>query len=256
VYQSALNIPDCHIPWHDKKAYGIMLDVASDHHERLGLTEINIMGDFLDFFWCSLHPKLPGAMTLKETVQSEIAEGCKALEELRKRFPGVKINFIEGNHEQRLQRWIVKKCPELWDLEELTLPYLLKFKDHDINYVPFGKCQLYRCLGTDYILRHQPFNQGKHCAASSIANKHTCLGFGHTHRRQSFSETDAFGNEIFANSLGWLGDSSAPVFDYMDTDHWVQGFEIVHALDGKIVQNDYISIRKGKAIYNGVLYEG
>jgi hypothetical protein len=250
----ALNIPDTHVPWHDPKAWNILLTIAQDVHEKYGIDEINILGDFLDFFWVSLHPKLPDAMSIKETFQDEVAQGCKMLMELRKMFPGVKINFLEGNHEFRLMRYIVKNCPALWDLPELKLEYVLKLDELDINLYPFGKKQLYRCFGdSEYVLRHQPFNGGKHCAASSLRKK-VSIGFGHTHRKQTFTETDAFGKEFQARSLGWLGDRNAPVFSYMDHDDWCQGFEFAWQISGEM-HYQYVEIKEGKAIYEGTVYE-
>lgn len=252
-YCSALNIPDCHIPWHDQKAWDIMIDVALGHVKDHGpFKEINIMGDFLDFFWFGLHPKMPGQMGIKETLKDEIFQGIEKLQELRRLFPESKITFIEGNHEYRMCRYIVKKCPELFDL--FTVESLLQLDKMDIDFIPFGKAQLYRCLDTDYILRHQPFNGGKHCAAGSIDAKHISLGFGHTHRVQSIVVTDGLGNEIEAHSMGWLGDRNAPVFDYMDTDNWAQAFQIVHQI-GTWWYPQTIRIINHRAVYNGTLYE-
>mgnify|MGYP003146215251 CR=1 FL=1 len=218
-----------------------------------GVDEVNVMGDFLDFYWCSLHPRLPEAMSIKETMRDEIAQGIEKLEEIRHTFPNAVINFIEGNHEYRLMRWLTKKAPELFDI--IKLPELLHFKELGIKFHPFGKNQLVSCLGTDYMLRHQPFNMGKHCAAGTAHAKHISLGFGHTHRHQSYSSKDALGREICCYSMGWLGDESAPVFSYMDHDNWVQSFQVVTALSKKDWFIDTIKIKKKRAVYNGIIYE-
>lgn len=252
-----LLVPDCHIPWHCKKSFSILLSVAEDINKWAGLNEIIIMGDFLDFFWVGLHPKLPGQMSIKETFKDEIATGCKILGELREKFPKTKITFVEGNHEFRLMRYIVKNCPALWDLEELTLPHLLKFKEYEVDYVPFGKSQLYSVGGSDLLVRHQPFNGGKHCAASTAHQKSVSLAFGHTHRKQQYTFTDALGKERTCYSLGWLGDRMSPVFDYMDHDNWAKMFGVAY-----VEQNtkewwvDEIDIKRNKALYNGMWYEG
>ena len=71
----ALNIPDCHIPWHDKAAYTVMLTIAKDLNEKVKpLDQINIMGDFADFHGVKLHPKMPYEMSLKETLRDEIRQ--------------------------------------------------------------------------------------------------------------------------------------------------------------------------------------
>lgn len=254
-YKSAINLPDCHIPWHDPKAFKIFMAIASDHAATVKcLNEINIMGDFLDFFWVSLHPIMPEMMSVKETFKDEVYQGIRLLECIRNEFPNVRINFIEGNHEYRLARYMCKKCPEIFEM--ITVPHLLQFERLKINYHPFGRGQLYQCLGTNYGLRHRPFNGGKHCASTSLHNKLTSLAFGDTHRRQSYVATDAFGNEVECHSLGWLGDKNATVFAYMDTDHWSQGFQIFHLFNEKKWFTENISIKDGFAVYNGNFYEG
>lgn len=251
---SALNIPDCHIPWHDKKAYDVMLHIASDLYKNGELSEIYIMGDYLDFYGVNLHHKLPSDMDIQETLKDEIFWGIKKLQELRTKFPTAKIHFIEGNHEYRLVRYLVEKCPELYDF--VTLPEMLKFDSLGIVHHPFGRAQLVSCLGTDYYLRHQPYSMGENCAGATLKKKFRSLGFGHTHRRQTYAATDALGKVLECRSLGWLGDRTAPVFSYIDHDHWTQGFEIVTALSKSEWFAEYVPIINGKALWRGYVYEG
>ena len=247
----ALNIPDCHIPWQSESNYSIMLEVAKDIDKQFGLTEINIMGDFLDFLWLGLHPKMPSLMSVKETLKDEIYQGIKKLEELRLLFPDATINYIEGNHEYRLVRYIVAKCPELYDL--FTLSDILQFDRLSINHIPFGKHQKHNCLDTGYFLRHQPYNMGKNCASGTAHSKGISLGFGHTHRKQTYTIKRGDGTEVECRSLGWLGDRTAPVFDYVDHDDWTSGFEVVFSVDGKWFPH-YIDIKDNKAVFNGYVY--
>jgi hypothetical protein len=129
-----------------------MLSIAKDVDIDLGIDEINILGDFLDFFWFGLHPKMPGQMSIRETLTDEIYQGIKKLEELREAFPNATINFIEGNHEYRMVRYIVAKCPELYDM--FKLDEILQFDRMGINYIPYGKQQKHRILDTDIYCRH------------------------------------------------------------------------------------------------------
>lgn len=247
----ALNIPDCHIPWHDKIAYDIMLTIAQDLNKITPINQINIMGDYADFHGIKLHPKMPYEMSLSETLKDEIRQVILALRQLREMFPDAEINYIEGNHEQRLQRYLVAKAPELFDF--VTLPELLGFDKLNIRYYPYGRGQLVQCLDTEYHLRHAPFNAGKHTAASTAHNKGISLGYGHTHRKQSYTFKTAVGQEITCHSMGWLGDDKAPIFNYMDTDNWSKGFQFVYSIKGK-AYIDVVDIIEGRAIYNGVIY--
>jgi len=249
----SLNIPDTHIPFHCQKSYDLMLQIAKDVDEDIGITEINILGDYLDFFWVSLHPKGPASSIIRESFKDEIYEGIKKLTELRNLFPKAKINFLEGNHEFRLVRYIVSKCPELYDL--YSLPDILCFDKLNIEYHPFGKGQKVSCLGTNLFMRHQPYNQGRNCAATTAHNKGISLLFGHTHRLQNYTLIKGDGEEVSTYSSGWLGDRTLPAFEYMDTDDWGTGFTMTYAFSEKDWHLHQIHIKNGRTVYNGSLYE-
>ena len=55
--KKALIIPDCHIPYHDRRSYEIMLEVAKDIDQDYGLDEIVILGDYADFYAINAHGK-------------------------------------------------------------------------------------------------------------------------------------------------------------------------------------------------------
>jgi len=229
-----------------------MLSIAIDHDKKLAIDQINIMGDFCDFYWFSLHDKLPEAMSIKETLKDEIYQSIKKLEELRTLFPNAEINFVEGNHEFRMVRYIIKKCPELYEL--FSLPELLQFDRLGINYIPFGKTQLHRVLDSNLFMRHQPYNAGKNCASGTAHNKGISLMFGHTHREQVYTYKRADGVSVTCISGGWLGDETAPVFGYMDSDNWTKMFNFVYS-NGKDDWYFYpINIKNNKAVYDGFIY--
>lgn len=252
---TALNIPDVHIPFHDKKAWRCMIKTAQEFDKKKKLTEINILGDFADFFWFSLHPKAPEQFPIRTTLKEEIKETIKHLEELRQKFPRAKIYFIEGNHEYRMMRYICNKAPELFEF--FTLPELLHFKRLKINYVPYGKYQLKKCLGTNYYLRHEPYAMGDYCAGGSLKKGFVALGFGHTHRTQSYAIKRPDGVELETHSLGWLGDSASPVFSYVkNIDTWTQGFQFVTAFGTDDYHIENIRIKNGKAVWAGRVFKG
>jgi len=92
-----LLIPDSHVPYHDIKAYNLMLEVAKD----VGVNEIYILGDYADFYAVSSHGKDPSVAAL---LIDEIADVLKLLNEIDVNFKGVKKYDIQCNHEWRLER--------------------------------------------------------------------------------------------------------------------------------------------------------
>jgi len=251
--RTALIIPDCHIPWHDEVSYQLMVDVALDVHSYRGIDEIVILGDFLDFYHCALHPKLPEDFDIEINLSEEIHEGVKKLKNLREDFPEAKIIFIEGNHCFRLNRYLTKKCPELFDF--LKLEELLHFKEYGIKFIPYTKYQTHRVCGSNLLARHEPLAMGKNCATGTLNNAHTSLIFGHTHRVQMATDRLVSGEEIEAISLGWLGDPTQPVFAYVrNSEKSSQAFAIASILSKEEYFVDVIKIKNHRCIYNGFIY--
>lgn len=251
--ETILVIPDCHIPWHDKQAYKVMLDIASFQNELYPITEVLLLGDYADAYSISLHPKLPSHLQVSpRTLTDELVEVHYELTVLRALFPQAKITYLEGNHEYRLQKYIIAKAPELLGLVK-TLPEYLFLKDLDIKWIPYGRHQLYRISNTNLYARHVPWDGGRHTALNSLQKGHISLLFGHTHRKQTASIKKPTGEELVACSMGNLVNSNAEIFDYMDHNDWGQGFGFVFVEGGDHYLN-YIDIKKGKACYHGSMY--
>jgi len=249
-----VNIPDCHRPWHDKTSYRIMLDVMSDIYKQHGkIDEINICGDYADFYGLSLHDKLPEDMTIKERIDDEVEDVKHGLKELRELFPLSIINYYEGNHEYRLKKYMMKKCSELYNF--ISLECLLGIHKLDINFIKYGRNQIGEMIkGSNTYIRHVPYSASKNCASGTAHKKAVNLSFGHTHRRQSYTFKNGKGEIISCNSLGWLGDPTANVFGYADHDDWTQGFEIGYLTNGQTYRS-YVEIINHMAVHNGKVYK-
>jgi hypothetical protein len=255
----AVIVPDMHVPYHDPRAVDVMFQIIRDLPPH-NLEELTVLGDLADFFNLSLHPKLPGAMTVKERFKDEVYECHKMLD----RFDSINFKrkvYIEGNHEDRFWRYYVKKAPEIWDVQDYT--ELLKLKERGYEWIKFSRSnkgstgQLHRIMGCHLFARHRPYSGGKHTAYSSIDAKHIPIIFGDTHRVQRIITKSGTGQFIEAISNGCLIDFDSPVFSYMDTDNWAQGFSLCYWLsdDPHDYILDFIHIKNGKAVYHGNVYE-
>lgn len=258
-FKVAVHIPDAHVPWNSIAAFKIVVSIIQYISKTYGLDELTLMGDFLDWFHVKFHDKMPSQFHIKETFRDEVYLGNQALDILRDAAPEADFRYIEGNHEYRLLRYLVKNCPELFDI--VTMESLLKLKSRHITYCPLGKKQLVPCLGSkDYHLRHIPYNQGKHTAMGTLDNKKISLGYGHTHRKQLVTVCDALGKELVGRSLGWIGDRFAPPFEFMDCDDWSMGLEVVMS-HNNLLHKTYIDILHDKktgivsALYDGIFFE-
>lgn len=118
---------DIHLPYHDTAALTAALDTA----EKFSPHIIFLNGDTLDFHGVSRFEKNPHARNIK----GEIDICRDFLDHLAERFPRVRILWKDGNHDERLNKFICAKAPELYDLREITLPHLLNFAGRGIDYI-------------------------------------------------------------------------------------------------------------------------
>lgn len=244
----AVIIPDCHIPFHDIRAYNLVLGVAED----IGIDELYLTGDFADFYNLSQHgPKDPGIF---QTLEDEIFEVNKKLKELNNRFKNVKKTYVMGNHEYRLDRFITNKCPEFFGV--VGIEKILYLDHYGFEYIPYGPYQSVSIGGTDLLLRHEPLSNGKHVAKPTIEKASASVAFGHTHRLEMSYNTTMDGRELVGISCGWLGDKTNPIFNYIKNFHnWQHGFLVVDIVNG-VPYYQLVHIKNYKCVVNGFLYSG
>jgi predicted phosphodiesterase len=212
--QPMLIIPDTHRPYHDKRAWALMLSVA-----RALKPEITVvLGDFADFFGVSSHSKDPNR-ALK--LDAEIKDVNVGLDELDRIGSKRKV-FVAGNHCSRLTRYLQDKAPELFNL--VSIPELLKLKERGWEYVPYksdikiGKVHFTHDIGS----------AGRKSVFDCLDVYQHSNVTGHTHRMAYVVEGNAVGEHKVSAQFGWLGDVSQA--DYMHRakalKNWALGFGI------------------------------
>lgn len=248
MVKKALIIPDCHIPYEDKRAYELMLLVAKD----VKPDEIVILGDYADFYAINAHGK--DAAIKSGLLQDEVHEVVMRLSQLNKMFPKANKVFIEGNHEYRLGRYINARCPDLYGVFDTAS--VLELKTLGYEFVPYGPNQKYRVLGSKLYARHEPLAGGKHVAQNTVEKAMHSVIFGHTHRIQEAQVVTMGGENYRGISSGWLGDTEHPVFGYVKGHHqWAHAFSVVNVLDDGTWLNSLIHIIDYKCYYDGYIYE-
>lgn len=245
----ALIIPDCHIPFEDKRAYNLMLKVCRD----LKITEVVLLGDYADFYDISRHGKTPGVEAI---FYEEVEAVNERLDELDREFPKAKKVYIEGNHEYRLARYLTSHAEALEGV--VNVPALLKLKYRkNWKWVPYRPNQLYRIGGSDLYARHEPLSGSTHAAHGSVVKAGCSLVFGHIHRIQESQVVMADGAIHRGMSVGWLGDADHPVMSYVPSFHqWSHGFGIATILSNGNFFHNTVHIIDYRCVVNGKLYQG
>lgn len=244
---------DPRIPFHDVKSLDLVLDIFED----LDLDRMVINGDLLDFYNVNSHgPKHPDIST---NLEDELIAGREFFEGLRERFPKKEIVFIFGNHEDRLDRFIVKNSKQLWGL--LTLENFINFDRLNIEYHHYN--YRYQLENTNCFIQHSPPSYGQNGARTSLLSKpNATFIYGCTHRVQHSCNTDAHGNVHSVYFNGWLGSTTdtkehTRVFSYAKGhQNWQQAFCIVTVEGGEQFHINQYLIRDHKVVVDGSLYEG
>lgn len=243
--KQALIIPDCHIPYHDKKCYQAMLLAAQD----LVLSEIVVLGDYADFYAVNSHGKHPEAQHL---LIDEVDAVNQELDLLDSVFPDVPKIFIEGNHENRLERYLINNAPAIFGVTDIN--FLFQFNTRkNWTYIPYSKTQVYNIMGTRLCARHEPFSMSS--AKASLNKCHTSLVYGHIHRREEYWTRNLLGEQLVNFSPGWLGDErNTKIFGYAFP-NWKKGFALVHTDDGSGFNYSIIDFDNNKrCMVNGKVY--
>lgn len=235
-------ISDLHIPYHDEKVVDKVFNFIGDIQPE----EVIINGDFLDMYEASSFDKSP---IFGKSLSEEFSTGFGLLKELRNLIPLSRIKFINGNHEHRFDRYLMKNAPQLISLPGLNVKDQLGLDSLDIEYIYSGLRESYYDTEKGVLIGH--WNRvSKHSAYTAKAlldDKNTSLVQGHSHRAGVHYRQ--VGNKILqAVEGGCLCDTNP---SYVLQPNWQQGFVIIHWLEDEEFIIEPILINKGKFVYGG-----
>lgn len=237
-----LFVPDCHVPYHDVKAFETMLEIARDFKPD----EIVVLGDFFDAYSVSFHSKDPKKMVA--TLEHELELSRPEIAKLQKVNPRARMVFLCGNHEDRIRRYVNHHAPML--ARSLGIEDTLKLP-HGTIFLPYGQRNRYfmgKLLATHGTL----FNQ--HVAQGMIRKYGTSVIFGHTHRLQEFNVVNVHGDRLKGITCGWLGDITHAGEYVLDMADWVHAFALsYHFPNGNFVMQT-VEIVAGRAVFDGRIY--
>jgi len=219
-----LIIADTHFPYHDQVTWDCVLAYA----EKLPITDITLLGDMIDMYDISIFSKTDKAQ--KKSIKGEITTTTSLLTELRSRFPNATIRYKQGNHEYRMDRYIMDRAEEIADLLENFLPAQLKLHELGITYIiePFKIGKLWHLHGDEF---RAGGGVQKVCSkAWGFVHDHFVLG--HFHRTDSETKVHIDPSVLFnLNSIGWMGSHEAANYARLNT--YNQGFAVVeYAING------------------------
>lgn len=281
-YKTAVILPDMQIgyyrnadgslePTHDEEALSISMAII----KKLNPDRIIMVGDNLDFPEFGKYRLSPAYAV---TTQASIDRATTLCAELRATAPNAIIDWISGNHEERLVNFILDNAkvsfglrrgntPDSWPC--LSVPYLCRFNDYGVNYVagyPAGQVWINQRLK---VIHGNKVRSNGSTAHAYLNDSKVSVIYGHIHRREwaERSREDWDGAKtIMAASPGTLArcDGAVPsTKGGIDLDgrpmtiveDWQQGLAVVSYEEGEgAFWYEQIPIHNRTAFFRGKVY--
>jgi predicted phosphodiesterase len=182
-YEKSLFLSDIHVPFQNNDALRIVAKFIKDFQPDY----VTFLGDTTDFYAISSFNKDPARIT---SLQADINESIQIIKRLQKVVPDASWRFHEGNHENRLQRYMWNN-PEISSLDALTVPNLLHLPELGIKYIPQNKTD----ISHRFVFTHGDMaRKFSNYTAKAMLEKYGMSGISaHTHRAGQYYLTDASG---------------------------------------------------------------
>jgi predicted phosphodiesterase len=213
-----LVVSDLHIPYHDGEA----LEAAFQHALGLGIEDVYINGDLVDFYQLSRFDKDPNVVGIQE----ELRILGEFLAWLRGAFTG-RIWWKLGNHEDRFDRYMIARAPELYGLPALSVAGLVGAEDYGIQVI--GSRTLCKMGRLNVIHGHEfgesTFSPVNPARGMFLRAKCSTLA-GHNHQKSEHNENNLNGDEMACWSTGCLCDLRPSYRPFAFT-KWDHGFAVV-----------------------------
>jgi hypothetical protein len=148
----------------------------------------------------------------------------QALSWIRGQFPKAEIKYKLGNHDERLDTFVWRKCVELWGMENLQLHNVLDFEKFGIerigdNPILAGELPIFH----GHELGKGIFSPVNPARGAFLRTKHTVL-IGHHHQTSGHGESNMWHKYVFCWSQGCLCDMTP---EYARINKWNHGFAFI-----------------------------
>jgi hypothetical protein len=196
-----LILGDTHFPFVDRRAYELILKIGLD----VGVNELIIAGDFVDFYQISKYDKSP---LVKYTFEEEVQCGAEELEILYHLFLNAKKTYIVSNHENRLPTFLTRKAPQIFSL--LDVIRLLRLNELGYKVIDYDPCQAL-LITPDLIIRHEP-PPGQ--ITTRLGKAMCSVIHAHEHRSYHWPAKGLNGKDYRLQGISWLGDKNEVATKY------------------------------------------
>ena len=231
-----LLLPDVHVPYHNVEA----LTAAINYGVENKADTILINGDFLDCYSISSFEKDPRRRGFAE----ELRMGRSILATLREVFPNAHFIYQLGNHEDRYERFMKSKAPELLGIDEFEINNLLWAEKYNMDVV---RDKRYIEAGKLTIMHgHEISGASSSSPARALYNKtKTPTICGHHHQSGEHTERNVRGKVVTCWTMGCLSELTPA---YRPINKYNHGFAFVKFKRGGVYEVENKRIVDGKIV--------
>ena len=224
-------IPDTHGAKIDRKAAAALLADL----KTLAPHEVIFLGDHVDCGgFLAQHHVMGYVAETAYSYEADIAHANAFLDQVAAAAPGARLEYIEGNHERRVETWAVtqtlrhQKDSELLR-KQFAPEFLLKLKDRGIPY--YRQSEFYDNLPVPGVIKRgkcfifHGISTAKNAVAATIARIGGNCVSAHTHRAQSDIIRMVGTGVIGSWNPGCLCEMQ-PLWQHTAPTNWTQGYAV------------------------------
>lgn len=249
------------VPFHDRRVLDLALQVAI----AAKVNAVRFGGDILDMTeWTDRFIREPA---FYQTTQPAFFEWHWHLRRYREALPGAALQWLCGNHEDRLRKMLITHLPMAYELTgvgvdvppALSLQNLLQLDALGVEYVAEYEGQL-EWLNDQFAICHGDVARAQPGATARAItdSKRAKVVFFHIHRQEMVTlNWDTRQGKIisFAYCPGCACHIDGRVPGSKPNDNWNQGFSIgEYDAGGKLANVQMIPVEEGRAIWDGQLF--
>lgn len=224
-------IPDTHGQHVDQQA----LKATLADIKELKPSEIVLLGDHIDCGgFLAQHHVMGYVAETRTSFEEDVAATNAFLDAVQNAAPQATIHYIEGNHERRIERWIVTQtlrhpADSAMFKRWFGVEACLSLKKRGIQHYEQGQayCDLrVPCtikLGKCYFTHGH--RTGRHPAAQMLKDFGANVVFGHCHRRDTDNQPSVEAGDIGAWSPGCLSQKQ-PLWMHSAPTTWAHGYHL------------------------------
>lgn len=223
--------------------------------KKLDPDEVILLGDHVDVSGIySTHPN-GYIKDIEYSYEEDIAACAKFLDAIQRNAPRADIDYLEGNHENHVHRWVARTYLNAKDakaVKGLLAPEAkLKLKSRGIRY--YEMSEMYHGLSVRGVIKKgkcyfiHGLSAAKNATGVHLDKFGACVVHGHKHVAQSTSKRTVAADAIGAWCPGTLS-VLAPLYLHTSPSDWSHGYAIQLVNNTGTFLHVQVPIVKGKSM--------